>query len=152
MQGPLPGARRAGRTPHPLVLSRPLGRAFRGAAGAVALGFLAGCGGSSSTPTLDPATSVTITNEALVRPSSTICHVTGNIQSIETLRVNVILKWQAVDADGKQVGTVTLGVNHLNPGEARTFESTGFIDGNNGLIDCSKIVSFNRTETNVQKG
>ena len=129
-----------------------MGRVFRGVAGAAALGLLAGCGGSSSNPIIDPATSVVLTNEALVRPAKTICHVTGNIQSIETLRVDVVLKWQAVDADGKQVGTVTLGVNDLNPGEARTFESTGFINGDNGLIDCSKIVSFNRTDTQVRKG
>jgi hypothetical protein len=127
---------------------RPLGLVV----GAVAAALLAGCGGSSSTPTIDPATTVVVTNEALVRPASSICHVTGNILSIATFRVDVTLKWQAFDATSKVVGTLTLGVNNLDPGESRSFESTGFINGNQGLIDCSTVVSFTRNETDVVKG
>ena len=121
-------------------------------ASAMAAALLAGCGGSSSNPVIDPATTVVVSNEALVRVSSNICHVAGNISSIATFRIDVTLKWQAFDATGAVVGTLTLNVNDLNPGESRIFVSTGFINGDQGLIDCSKVVSFTRNETDVVKG
>jgi hypothetical protein len=123
----------------------------RVAGAVVAAALLAGCGGSSTTPTIDPATTVVVSNEALVRPASNICHVTGNILSIATFRVNVTLKWEAFDTTAKVIGTLTLVVNNLNPGESRSFESTGFINGNQGLIDCSKVVNFTRNETDIAK-
>ena len=117
----------------------------------LALALLAGCGGgSSTTPTLDPATTIAISGETLVPVASNICHVRGTIQSTTaTQTVNVVLQWQALDATGKVIGTTTLGVNGLTPGETRSFESTGFIDGDNGLIPCSKISTFERIKTDV---
>ena len=118
---------------------------------AAALLLLAGCGGgSSTTPTLDPATTIAISGETLVPVASNICHVRGTIQNLSRLKVNVVMQWTALDIDGTtQLGTTTLGVNGLNPGETRTFESTGFINGNNGLVGCARIVTFKRNQTSV---
>ena len=117
----------------------------------LALALLVGCGGGSSTaPTLDPATTIVISGETLVPAGSNICHVRGTIQNLSRLTVNVVMQWTALDIDGTtQLGTTTLGVNGLTPGETRSFESTGFINGDNGLFACARIVTFVRNLTTV---
>lgn len=123
------------------------------AAATAALALLAGCGGSSSTaPIIDPATTVVISGEILVPAANDICHVRGTIQNITPDRTfNVVLHWQALDSAGKIFGSVSLEVNGLKPGETRTFESTGFIEGDKGLFPCSRISTFQRNQTTVNK-
>ena len=115
---------------------------------------LAGCGGSgTSTPTLDAARTLVIAGETLVPAGQNICHVRGTIQNSSAVRVDVNMQWTALNVDGTtQLGTTSLTVNDLNPGEQRRFESTGFINGDNGLVGCARIVKFVRNSTTVTQG
>ena len=114
--------------------------------------LLAGCGSSSNTPTIDPSTVLLISGETLVPIPPRTCHVKGTIQNTSFQALNVFMQWQALDVDGVLVvGTVSLNVNDIKPGETRPFETTGFINGDQGLFPCSRIITFVRNQTTVNK-
>ena len=143
-----PGRARSEATPRGLTARRQ--RRSAGIVWALTLGLLAGCGGSSSNPTLDPGTTITLSGQFLVPVPGGLCHVRGTIQSLSLVRVDVSLQWQAVAADASALGTTTLAINDLNPGEVRAFESTGFVSSDR-IIACSQIDSFNLKHTTVTK-
>ena len=130
---------------------RPGGRSWPLLAAVLTLALLAGCGGSGSSTPIDPATTVVVSGETLVPVDTDICHLRGTIQNISTLKVNVTLHWQALDPNATVIGTVSIELDGLVPGETRAFETTGFINGDKGLFPCSKITTFQRNETDITK-
>ncbi len=120
-------------------------------AGALALGLLAGCGGSGSKPpTLPTDTSIALSGETLVPASGGLCDLKGVIQNLSVVQVNAVLQWQALDATGKELGTTSLTISDLNPGETRPFLATGFVSSDS-LVACSKIVTFPLKNSTVTK-
>jgi hypothetical protein len=118
----------------------------------VALGLVTGCGGSSSrNPTLDVDTSISLTGETLVPVSGGLCHVKGSIQNLSTVRIDATLQWQALDSNGKELGTTSITIDDLNSGETRAFETTGFVSSDS-VVACSKVDTFPLKQATVRQG
>jgi hypothetical protein len=116
------------------------------------LAVLAGCGGSSSPTAVTDPTAVIVESETLV-PVSDACHVQGTVHNTTDLATfKVVLRWQALDAAEKVLGTTRVDLEHLAPGERRPYDATGFASNDHGLVPCSKITRFERLETTVTPG
>src|SRR5581483_8015195 len=98
----------------------------------------AGCGGGGgSTPTVpEGEPTVSIDGERLV-PVRDACHVQGTVTNLNpTRRLDVTLRYQAVDAAEKLLGTTRTDLTGLAPGEQRSFNATGFAANGRGLVPC----------------
>ena len=121
---------------------------------AVLLGLLivlAGCGGGSSSPSeaTDPSV-VVVESENLASVSSDSCHVQGTVlNGSDTVTFDLTLRWQAFDAADKSLGTTSVRIDRLGPGERRAYDATGFASNDKGLVPCSKIARFERISTTV---
>jgi hypothetical protein len=117
---------------------------------AALVGLLAaGCGGSSSTaPTID-ASNISVLNETLV-PVGQACHVRGTVVNMTTdTTLDVGLGYQAFDAGDTALALTHIVVRGLAPSSSADFESTGFASNDRGLVACSAITRFERTETSI---
>jgi len=70
--------------------------------------------------------------------------------NLAMIQVNTTLQWQAVNSAGTVLGTTSLDINGLNPGESRPFETTGFVSSDN-VVACSQIASFNLQQTTITR-
>jgi hypothetical protein len=119
---------------------------------AALVGLLAaGCGGgSSTTPTID-ASNINVRNESLV-PAGQACHVRGTVTNLTTdTTLDVGLGYQAFDAVDTSLGVTHIVVRGLVPGSGADFETTGFASNEHGLVACSAITRFARTDISIVK-
>ncbi len=118
--------------------------------GLLLAGFLAGCGDDSSAPPTVPSGSgtVVVQSESLVAVSRDACHVQGVVANVsDSSTFDVTLRWRALDASDKVLGTTRATISRLAPGEQRAYDATGFASNSTGLIPCSAIARFERTDT-----
>lgn len=117
---------------------------------ALVLAAFAGCGGSSSPTAVSDPSVVVVESESLVQVSSDACHVQGTVvNTSDTATFKIVLRWQALDASDKVLGTTRVDLDRLLPGERRPYDATGFASNDQGLFPCSKITRFERIETTV---
>lgn len=113
--------------------------------------LLAACGGSDSgaPPTVPEGSgTVEVQSESLVAVSRESCHVQGVVVNVSTgSTFDVTLRWQALDASDRSLGTTRADVSRLAPGESRAYDATGFASNSEGLVRCSAIARFVRLQT-----
>jgi hypothetical protein len=111
----------------------------------------AGCGGgSSTTPTID-ASNISVKNERLV-PAGQACHVAGTVTNLTTdTTLDVGLGYQAFNAGDSSLGVTHIVVRALVPGSTADFETTGLASNEHGLVACSTISRFERTDLSIIK-
>lgn len=112
--------------------------------------LLAACGGGGSAPPTVPegAATVVVQSESLVAVSRDSCHVQGVlVNTSDSLTFDVTLRWQALDASDRVLGTTRADVSRLAPGESRAYDATGFASNSQGLVRCSAIARFERLQT-----
>ena len=112
--------------------------------------LLGGCGGDGGAPPTVPEGSgtVEVQSESLVAVSRESCHVQGVVVNVSTdSTFDVTLRWQALDAADRSLGTTRADVSRLAPGESRAYDATGFASNSEGLVRCSAIARFVRLQT-----
>jgi hypothetical protein len=118
----------------------------------VVVAALGGCGGGSSTPTLDSSL-VSVQDERLLRVAERICHVQGAVVNVTSdTAITVIMRWQAFDANDAGIATTRLTVTGVAPGTRVDFETSGFASNDRGLVGCGDIARFERIETTLVPG
>jgi len=116
---------------------------------AVGLALLAGCGGSSS-PTAAPDPLVVVIESENLIPVKDACHMQGTVVNTGVLLAfDITLRWQAFDAANNSLGTTSVEIDNLLPGERRLYDATGFAGNDTGLIRCAQIARFARIQTTV---
>ena len=131
---------------------RLTGSGGSGLALSLVLAGLASCGGGSSPTAVTDPTVVIVESETLV-PVSDACHVQGTVHNTtDGSTFKVVLRWQALDAADKVLGTTRVDIDRLLPGERRPYDATGFASNDQGLVPCSKITRFERLETTITPG
>jgi hypothetical protein len=117
---------------------------------AALVGLLAaGCGGNSSTTPAIDASNISVLNETLVQAGQA-CHVRGTVVNLTTdTTLDVGLGYTAFDAADTALGVTHIVVRGLVPSSSANFESTGFASNERGLVACSAITRFERTDTSI---
>jgi hypothetical protein len=112
---------------------------------------LAGCGDDESTaPTVPEGPGTVVVESEFLVPFDDACHVQGTmLNTSEVVAFDVSLRFQALDANEKIIGTTRANVGNLLPGERRLYNATGFAANDVGLIPCRDIARFERIQTTI---